>query len=139
MLQISAQFNGTLRRQDGETGGVTVRMQFGLSDPFAVELVILQEDGGFGWQLAAEDLYAALKHPGRDFGLGDLKIKRKESKEIVRILLPAGECSYVKLRCPLDEVDRFVRLVDQVVKINGLHAQYLESGHAAIEAMLGSQ
>jgi len=139
MLQISAQFNAKLRRQDGESGPVTVRLQLMLGDPFVVELIILQEDGGFAWQLAAEDLHAALKHPGRNYGLGDIKIKQKESKKLVRVVLPAGDSSSVMLHCPLEDIVQFVRLVDQVVQINGLLGQYLEGGHAAIEAMLAAQ
>lgn len=139
MLQISAQFNAKLRRQDGESGPVTVRLQLMLGDPFVVELIILQEDGGFAWQLAAEDLHAALKHPGRNYGLGDVKIKQKESKKLVRVILPAGDSSSVTLHCPLEDIVQFVRLVDQVVQINGLLGQYLECGHAAIEAMLAAQ
>lgn len=139
MLQISAQFSAKLRRQDGECGPVTVRLQLMLGDPFVVELIILQEEGGFAWQLAAEDLHAALKHPGRNYGLSDIKIKRKESKKIVRVVLPAGNSSSVMLHCPLEDIVQFIRLVDQVVQINGLLGQYLEGGHAAIEAMLASQ
>lgn len=139
MLQISAQLNAKLRRQDGESGPVTVRLQLMLGDPFVVELIILQEDGGFAWQLAAEDLHAALKRPGRNYGLGDVKIKQKESKKLVRVILPAGDSSSVTLHCPLEDIVQFVRLVDQVVQINGLLGQYLEGGHAAIEAMLAAQ
>jgi len=139
MLQISAQFNAKLRRQDGESGPVTIRLQLALGDPFVVELIILQEDGGFAWLLAAEDLHAALRHPGRNYGLGDTRIKRKGSKKIVRVILPAGDTNSVTLWCPLEDIEQFVRLVDQVVQINGLLGQYLEGGHAAIEAMLASQ
>ena len=139
MLQISTQFPTRVRRQDGETGLVMVRLQLALSDPFAVELIILQEEGNFGWQLAAEDLTAAIRRPGRSYGLGVIQIKSKESRKFVHITLPAGAHSSIKLRCPWNEVEQFIRLLEQVVKINDLLPWYLKSGYRALEDMLRKQ
>ena len=139
MLQISTQFPAKLR-QRGRTGGqVTVQMQLELTDPFAVGLIILQDDGGYGWTISAEDLNAALKNPRQDFGLGEIKIKLEKSSGIVRIILPTGGDQRIRLRCPAGEIDQFVRCINQVVKVNGLLTQYLDGGYSAIEAMLGSQ
>lgn len=136
MLQISTRFPARLRQQNGETGLVMVQLQLPLSDPFVVELLILQEDGNFGWQLAAEDLTAAIKRPGRSYGLGIIQIESKESRKFVHITLPAGMHSSVKLRCPWSEVEQFVRLLEQVVGINRLPEQYLKVGYRALRDML---
>lgn len=136
MLQISAQFPAKVRRQDGETGLVMVRLQLALSDPFMVELIILQDDGNFGWQLAAEDLTAAIKRPGHSYGLGVIQIKSKESRKFVHVTLPAGAHSSIKLRCPWSEVEQFIRLLEQVVGINRLPERYLKVGYRALCEML---
>ncbi len=139
MLQISTQFSAKLRQRGEQGGQVTVQMLLELTDPFAVGLVILQDDGGYGWAISAEDLNSALKTPSRDFGNGYIKIKLEKSRGIVRIILPAGDGKRIRLRCPVSEVDQFVRCANQVIETNNLLTQYLDGGHAAIEALLASQ
>jgi hypothetical protein len=139
MLQISTQFPAKLRQRGAQGGRVMVQMQLELEDPFAVGLLILQDDGAYGWAISAENLNAALKNPRRDFGAGHIKIKLEESSGIVRIILPIGDGKRIRLRCPVDEVDQFVRCANQVIETNDLLVRYLDGGHAAIEAMLASQ
>jgi len=136
MLRISTQFPAKLLQRGEQTGRVTVQMLLELTDPFAVSLIILQEDGGYGWALSAEDLTAALKNPGTNFGLGYIKIKREKSSGVVRIILPTGEGKHIRLRCPAGEVEQFVRCANHVITTNDLLAQYLEIGQAAIDKML---